>query len=248
MNNPIRKFKNYKDEIYCDGGNTAIFRTIACIGDSLSSGEFERKENDGTTTFHDMYEYSWGQFIGRMTGAKVYNLSRGGMTAKEYVETFAEENNYWKVEAQAYIIALGVNDFIVRGYDVGSVDDCDIDSDSFSHYYGTIIKKYQELSKDSKFFFVSMPRENDNEKNEIYRSKLNKLLTNFTKKFPNSYLIDLYHYAPIYDKEFKDYYFLEGHLNPCGYLYTAKMISSYIDCIIRENYNDFRRVSFIGKE
>lgn len=29
------------DNIPSDGGYTAIFRTIACVGDSLSSGEFE---------------------------------------------------------------------------------------------------------------------------------------------------------------------------------------------------------------
>lgn len=47
------------DIIPPDGGYTAIFRTIACIGDSLSSGEFEAAKNDGNS-YHDMFEYSWG--------------------------------------------------------------------------------------------------------------------------------------------------------------------------------------------
>lgn len=70
------------DRIVTDGGFCAIFRSIACIGDSLSSGEFESRNADGTKGYHDCFEYSWGQFIGRSCGSKVYNFSRGGMTAK----------------------------------------------------------------------------------------------------------------------------------------------------------------------
>ena len=65
------------DNILPDGGYTAIFRTICCIGDSLSSGEFEAAGSDGSSTYHDMFEYSWGQFIGRMCGSQVYNIGQG---------------------------------------------------------------------------------------------------------------------------------------------------------------------------
>ena len=36
------------DRIVTDGGFCSIFRTIACIGDSLSSGEMESTREDGT--------------------------------------------------------------------------------------------------------------------------------------------------------------------------------------------------------
>ena len=62
------------DRICENGGATAIFRSIACIGDSLASGEFQLPEKDGKWSYHDMYEYSWGQFIARMIGSKVYNF------------------------------------------------------------------------------------------------------------------------------------------------------------------------------
>ena len=45
---------------------TSIFRTIGFIGDSLSSGEFETRDSDGKAHYHDLYDYSWGQFIARM--------------------------------------------------------------------------------------------------------------------------------------------------------------------------------------
>lgn len=45
------------DNIVSDGGFTSIFRTIACIGDSLSSGEFESLREDGGHVCHDMFEF-----------------------------------------------------------------------------------------------------------------------------------------------------------------------------------------------
>ena len=73
---------------------TSVFRTIGFIGDSLSSGEFETVDPEGKKGYHDLYEYSWGQYIARKNGLKAYNFSRGGMTAKEYMESFAEERGF----------------------------------------------------------------------------------------------------------------------------------------------------------
>ena len=105
------------ENLVCSGGFCGIFRTIGCIGDSLSSGEHEGTAEDGSKTYHDYYEYSWGQYMARDIGARAYNFSRGGMTAEEYCESFAEENGFWDEgkACQAYILALGVNDITKKG-------------------------------------------------------------------------------------------------------------------------------------
>ena len=36
--------------------NTAVFRTMAFIGDSLSSGEFETRDKDGKPGYHELFE------------------------------------------------------------------------------------------------------------------------------------------------------------------------------------------------
>lgn len=64
------------DNIVSDGGFCKIFRTIGCIGDSLSSGEFQSLNQHGQVGYHDYYEYSWGQFMAREAGVKVYNFFR----------------------------------------------------------------------------------------------------------------------------------------------------------------------------
>ena len=66
--------KNPLKNVITDGGFTAIFRTIGCVGDSLSSGEHESLDENGVRGYHDFYEYSWGQFIARKCGSIVRNL------------------------------------------------------------------------------------------------------------------------------------------------------------------------------
>ena len=68
-----------------EAGWLGIFRTIACVGDSLSSGELVSVDKNGAYEYNDYFEYSWGQYIARKYGNTVYNFSRGGMTAKEYL-------------------------------------------------------------------------------------------------------------------------------------------------------------------
>lgn len=94
------------DKLILDGGFCGIFRTIGCIGDSLSSGEHEGTAADGSKTYHDYYEYSWGQYMARNIGAKIYDFSKGGMTAKEYCENFADANDFWNQEKSVRHIFL----------------------------------------------------------------------------------------------------------------------------------------------
>ena len=64
--------------------------------------------------------------------------------------------------------------------------------------------------------------------------------------FENTYVIDLCTWLPPYDKAFDARYSLNGHLNPMGYVFTAKVIASYMDYIIRHNMQAFRQAGFIG--
>jgi lysophospholipase L1-like esterase len=253
----LEEFINYNtkekplDNLKENGGYTAIFRTICCVGDSLSSGEFEYVNDKNEKFYFDKFEYSWGQFIQRMINNKVYNFSRGGMTAKEYMESFADLNNFWDPmkKGDCYIIALGVNDLLNMNLPLGSISDIDIknyknNKDTFCGWYARIIQRYKEINPTARFFFVTMPKENV--ENDKLKEKHKNLLYELANLFKYSYVIDLYTYAPIYDNDFKEKFFLESHMNPAGYYLTAVMISSYIDYIIRTNFKDFKQVGFIG--
>ena len=243
------------DNWVSDGGYTSVFRTVACVGDSLSSGEFETlDEAAGCKHYYDMFEYSWGQFLARMAGMTVYNFSRGGMTASEYCESYAAAKDWWNPDlaAQAYIIALGVNDIMNAGQPLGEMGDiCPEDparnAKTFTGYYARIIQQYKAIQPDAKFFLVTMPQDGRVGKEALgdaHAARLHELAA----YFDNTYVIDLRAYAPVYDEAFKERFFLYGHLNPMGYRFTAEMIGSYIDYIIRHNPKDFEMVGFIGNK
>lgn len=245
------------DTLLCNGGFTGIFRSIACVGDSLSSGEFESRDREGKNTYHDMYEYSWGQNIARIGGLSCQNFSRGGMTAEEYCESFAPLKGYFDPDraAQAYILALGVNDMSrVLGGNMtfGSLSDVDFENEennrpTFCGYYAKIIQKYRRIRPDAFFFLMTLPRSDDDspERAALY-DEISVFLGKLCGKFPHTYLLDLRTYAPVYDKAMREKYYLFGHMNPAGYILTARMVISYMDYIIRHNMKDFAEVGFIG--
>lgn len=241
------------DNLVSDGGFCGIFRTIACVGDSLSSGEYELVTPDGARHYNDMFEYSWGQYMARMAGCKVYNFSRGGMTAKEYMESFGEANNFFDPEkaAQAYIFALGCNDILNISQAPGSLDDIHDDdpsknADTFAGWMGRLVARYKEIAPDAKFFFVTMPMENL--PSDPLRRAQGEIMYMLAEHYSNSYVIDLAKYMPVYDQDFKDKFFLEGHMNPMGYLLTGKVMVSYIDYIIRHDLDNFKHVGYINTE
>ena len=240
------------DNLVSDGGFTAIFRTIGIIGDSLASGEIESYTEEGFRGYHDFYEYSWGQFMARTLGSKVYNFSRGGMTAKEFYESWGEDNGVFDRDklCQAYIIALGVNDS-ARFNELGDVDTAINENPSadknngFLNYYAGIVKRVKAKQPKAKFFFVTIPRTTYRppelrEKQSLWCEGLRELAA----RFENTYVIDFRKYAPVYDDKVVDTFFM-GHLRPTGYLLTAKMMLSYIDYIIRNNPDDFAEVALI---
>ncbi len=240
------------DRIAEDGGFTAIFRTIGWIGDSLSSGEFECRDPYGKPHWDDYFEYSVGQYIARMCGSTVYNFSRGGMTAKEYMSGWAWEKGFFDKSkaAQAYVIALGSNDLYNGRFAPGSaadINDSDpsLNADTFAGWFGRIVAKYKEISPDAKFFFIANPRSYRPKSDENARIQAS-LMREMAEHYKNAYVIDLYAYGPCHDEEYHEKFSLLGHRNPMGYLFNAKLVASYIDWIIRHNMRDFSRVGYIN--
>lgn len=242
------------DNIVADGGYCGIFRTIACVGDSLSSGEMVSTKEDGERGYHDYYDYSWGQFMARDVGCDVLNFSKGGMTAEAYCESFAETNGYWEKDkaCRAYIIALGVNDISKHGKELGAISDIDVDDwknnkKTFVGYYAQIIQRLKEIQPKARFFLVTIPKSERKDREEA-ENEHQKLLYEIAKIFDFTYVIDLRKYAPVYDENFQKKFYLDGHMNAAGYRFSAKIIESYIDYIIRHNMEDFAQIAFVGTE
>lgn len=239
-------------------GFCCIFHTWGFIGDSLCSGEHEAKNADGTTSYHDLYEYSWGQRICAATGAKGDNYSQGGETSRGWIEHFWNnpQNNNNNINAKAspkqvYVIALGVNDCNSKQYPIGNTDtdinkaDYNKNAKTFAGYYAGIIQRMKSIQPDAKFFVITMPRDNfKDDNNENY----NVVIRHMATLFKNVYVIDLFKNAPSYKSgsDIRNKYFMGGHQTAAGYQYTAWMVMTYIDWIISHNLKDFNQVAFIG--
>ncbi|OUP26217.1 SGNH/GDSL hydrolase family protein [Bacteroides sp. An19] len=138
---------------------------------------------------------------------------------------------------------MGVNDTDKTKPEPGNLD-TDIDlsdynnnADTFAGNYGGLIQRLRSIQPRCKIFIVSMPR----------NSNLNPIIQAMPTKFDNVFLIDLKQYQSMYENPtFKDNYYLGGHLNPAGYLYTAYLFMAYIDWIIRKNPGKFKDVGLIG--
>ena len=242
------------DRLVTGYSHTSIFRKIAFVGDSMSSGEFQTRDAEGKWHYHDLFEYSWGQYIARKNGLTAYNFSKGGMTAKKYIESFAEEKGFWSKDlaCQAYVIALGANDVFNYKMEIGDVSDVDVtdwqsNKPTFIGYYAAIVSRYREIAPDAKFFFVTFPP-SPNSANEPDTQKAVQGLRDLATLFDNAYVIDLQKYAPVYDERFRQQYYLHGHMTPSGYILTAELIDSYIDYIVRHNPDDFRYAGFINSD
>ena len=259
-----------------DAGYGAIIRKWGIIGDSLASGEMQCYNDESTSTydykFIDMYQYSWGQVFARLIGADAYNFSNGGQTTWGWLKSqgvihdefhiggigggdwnLAKQNAFKK---DAYIIALGVNDRakIENGdYVLGSVsqivsydgtdsdiDDTSVNSKSFVRYYAGIIQRVKSIQTKAKIFCVTPLGSN--------YADIAQAIRDIVEYYSNDnvYLIDLFTYLPSgYNV---NGYMLNGHLSPMGYAYTAYVINTYIDWIIRNNGSAFINSALIGTE
>ncbi len=238
--------------IFCN-----IFHSWGFIGDSLASGEHESRDEKGKKHYHDLYEYSWGQRMCAAMGVKGDNYSQGGETARGWIRNFwnTPKNHNHNIDAkqspkQAYIIALGVNDQRLK-IPVGQVDkdidmsDFNKNADTFSGCYGGIIQRVRSISPDSKIFVVTDPGRTESQ----VRSDYNNVIRKMAEKFKGVYLIDLEKdmdklYKP--GTDFRNRFFLGGHMNAMGYEYTAWLFMTYIDRIIEQHPDDFRQAAFIG--
>lgn len=232
-------------------GFANIFKEIGVVGDSLSSGEFESTDENGNISYHDFYEYSWPAILEKITGSKYSNYSRGGMSFKEFYESWADKNNFWQ-KKQAYIVNLGNNDLFVFNQRVGSAEDINVEDplknkDTYFGYMGKVLSKLKSLEKDARIFLVSLQIDHTSKEKDDLAYYVCEEMKKVVKLFSFTYLIDMTHYGPIYDEKARQKYAMGFHPNAMGYYIYALAIGNYIDYIIRTNIRDFFEVPFIGK-
>ena len=238
-----------------DAGLLSIFHTVGCIGDSLASGESVYRSN-GANGYVDLYEYSWGQCLARMTGNTYYNFSEGGLSTRTWLSAeagsgfgpsgiHAFDGNH---DCTCYFIGLGQND-ANNSIPVGTTDDIKSNyaqnADTYCGNLGKIIQRIQEQVPGAPIFVFIDPHTPNNE--QAY----NAVIPSVVALFNNVWIIDLKTYAGDMFSNSTSIIGSQarvGHYSALGYQQIAYLIATYVDWIISNNPTAFSQVEFIGTE
>lgn len=230
-----------------------MFKKVTVIGDSLSSG-FIYDENGNP---HSLYDHSWGAIMGSRYNAQ-YNLACfGGATTKSWWNNEIADRGLdfaLSHRAQAYIIALGVND---SGYFEGNIgtrgsidlNDFNNNGDTFYGWYSKIIQRMSALNN-GVVFCLTLPRCIHPAGNEVYNT-INIAIRDIvyylqTNTNINVNLVDLdadyinYYTSPVMERM---YYM--GHYQVGAYALMANIISEGIDNVIYNNPERFRYAELV---
>ena len=228
------------------------FLTVGCIGDSLASGECYSNETE-TPVGHDLYKYSWGQYMARMSGNTYYNFSCGGLSTRTWLtSSYRKQIVDGNHDCMAYIIGLGANDALAdsRHVEVGSASDIDLtnynnNADSYYGNYGRIIQILHEYNPKTKIFLLTMPTAG--ESYQPYNEAIRKL----ADMFNNCYCIDLHKNAfDLYNSpdSIIRSCLRNGHYNAYAYSIMAKIIGNEISKFMANNKSEFLDIEFIDSE
>ena len=75
--------------------------------------------------------------------------------------------------------------------------------------------------------------------------KVRNAIRDIVALFDRCYCIDLAN-GVVYGSAFQQRYYLGGHMNAAGYEYTAYVMNTYIDWLIRNNFDDFKDAALVG--
>lgn len=217
------------------------FSRVGVIGDSLSVGHIYNKSTASASKRN--LNYSWVQYISKMTGQDWINYGESGLTSKTWFES---KNGYSLLSSdencQAYIIALGVND---RGdLTVGTSEDINLtdssnNNDTFYGWYGKIIQELQKKKNDCKIFVFTIPYPYEN-------TSFNEAIRDMANIFDGIYIVDLqanynnYFTSGIIAKDF-----IGNHYTAIGYKAIASVNMKAMNDVMENNFEDFQDIAFI---
>lgn len=235
-----------------------LFPRIAMIGDSLSSGEIvedddralgvlfggvhpERGVVDQGPACVDKTESSWCSHITRRINAKCVHYTRGGITAKGWLETYNYFMALEKEKYPLYFIALGANDF--NGYKLGDPSDT-LKDNTFLGYYNEIIKSIKIINPHAVVLCLSMYYDEDETRVNSFGNKdidFTNGVKKLTENYEKVYFLDFAHEGK--NVLNKTEYIRRGHYDSVGYLAVSYEIEAIANKVLAEHVNDLKDIT-----
>ena len=201
---------------------TVFFPKMAVIGDSLSSGALYYNG-----AYNNRYGDSWLSFIAQHSGSKRNHYSVGGLTAKSWLDNYADKL-LSDPNADIYYIALGTNDAWQEPYPMGSAEDA-AGTNTFAGWYKRIIETVRGKAPNAAIICISLYKNNPT---------WNSLINQIADLYSNTYYIDFAGNSDI-DTDTGGIYSAGSHFTTIGYKYVANVILKQLNSIISKNIANF---------
>ena len=199
------------------------FKKILCIGDSLTAGQFDYKEN-GTTKEFNAPEYSYPAFLKALTGRDITNAGDAGETTVSWYELHGQEDFSGH---DACIIMLGRNDY---------VSGRETTSEERATAFANIISKVRTDNPQIPIFMATLINYYKGDAAEAMNEDIRTAAT-----ANNCYLLDIAAYGRMVLSD--DAY---SHCTAEGYYTLAEYFFRYISYIMHNNYTAFKTIQFVG--
>lgn len=226
---------NYSDAIsmnivnpceWNDSEECRVFKKILCIGDSLTDGQFDYKQDGVIREFNDRAN-AYPAFLKSLTGRDTTNAGDAGETTVSWYQIHGNDDLSGH---DACIIALGRNDYAGTN-NVSSADRI--------LAMNNIIAKVKNENPQIKIFICTQI----NYYNYTNVGIINADMATVVSQNADCYLLDIYQYGNL--KFRNDAY---SHCTAVGYYKLAKEIFNYISYVMHMNYSDFKNIQFAGTD
>lgn len=224
------------------GREVSAFRSIVCIGDSLTFGAENYK---GSTPLDGdaMKSYGYPAHLAKMSGVNCINKGDSGKTTQEWYDTHSADSDL--AGHDGAIIMLGVNDWLV--WAAGASE-----ADSFKTALGNVVDLMIEKNSSStgtnkiKVFVATITPALSYMKNPAGDSVdvLNDAIREFCDAREDVILLDLARYG----STMKKMAYNRGHLSAIGYWRLAADFHGMISKHMADNLDLYVDLAFIGSE
>ena len=211
---------------FYDGSSECrTFKKILCIGDSLTAGQFDYKD-DGVTKEFNAPEYSYPAFLKAMTGRDTTNAGDAGETTVSWYELHGQEDFSGH---DACIIMLGRNDY---------VSGRETTSEERATAFANIISKVRTDNPQIPIFMATLINYYTGDGANTMNTDIRTAATG-----NNCYLLDISAYGRMVLAD--DAY---SHCTAEGYCTLAEYFFRYISYIMHNNYTQFKTIQFVGTD
>jgi lysophospholipase L1-like esterase len=201
------------------------FKKILCIGDSLTAGQFDYKENGTIKEFNDP-DYSYPAFLKALTGRDITNAGDAGETTVSWYELHGQEDFSGH---DACIIMLGRNDY---------VSGRETTSEERATAFANIVSKVRTDNPQIPIFMATLINYYTGSGADTMNTDIRTAAT-----ANNCYLLDISAYGRMVLAD--DAY---SHCTAEGYCTLAEYFFRYISYIMHNNYTQFKTIQFVGTD